>query len=122
MKITIVQGAFFPVPPLLGGAVEKAWYGLGQAFAAQGHSVFHVSRSHPDLARNEVKNNVFYQRIRGSSQPRSLALLKLKDLLYSLRAVRELPMADILVTNTFWLPFLIRGQRKGQLYINVNRY
>jgi hypothetical protein len=27
MKITIIQGAFLPVPPLLGGGVEKMWFG-----------------------------------------------------------------------------------------------
>src|SRR5579862_3380431 len=30
LKITIVQGAFFPVPPLMGGAVEKVWFTLGR--------------------------------------------------------------------------------------------
>ena len=33
MKITIVQGAFLPVPPLMGGAVENIWFALGQDFA-----------------------------------------------------------------------------------------
>src|ERR1043166_9204720 len=28
MKITIVTGAFLPVPPIMGGAVEKAWFAL----------------------------------------------------------------------------------------------
>ena len=44
MKITILQGAFLPVPALRGGAIEKAWEALGQAFAKQGHEVTHVSR------------------------------------------------------------------------------
>ena len=36
MKITIVQGAFFPVPPLLGGAVGKRRVQLREVFAAKG--------------------------------------------------------------------------------------
>jgi hypothetical protein len=37
MRITIVQGAFLPVPPVLGGAVEKIWFALGKEFASRGH-------------------------------------------------------------------------------------
>jgi hypothetical protein len=30
MKITIVLGAFLPVPPVMGGAVEKSWFALAR--------------------------------------------------------------------------------------------
>ena len=43
MKITIVLGAFFPVPPIMGGAVEKVWFALGQEFARRGHEVVQIS-------------------------------------------------------------------------------
>ena len=43
MKITIVLGAFFPVPPLMGGAVEKVWFALAQEFARLGHEVTQIS-------------------------------------------------------------------------------
>ena len=33
MNITIVQGAFKPVPPVTGGSVEKLWFDLGREFA-----------------------------------------------------------------------------------------
>jgi hypothetical protein len=36
-------------------------------------------------------------------------LLKVLDLFCSLRVRRILPAADILVTNTFWLPLRICG-------------
>ena len=42
--------------------------------------------------------------------------------MYSIRARRRLPDADILVTNTFWLPVLVRNKRYGKLYIHVARY
>ena len=54
MKITIVLGAFFPVPPLMGGAVEKVWFALAQEFARLGHEVTQISRSHPDLPAADV--------------------------------------------------------------------
>ena len=33
-----------------------------------------------------------------------------------------LPEADILVTNTFWLPILVRTNKYGALYVHVQRY
>ena len=91
MKITIVLGAFFPVPPLMGGAVEKVWFALAQEFARLGHQVTQISRSHPDLPAAEEIERVLHLRIRGHSQPRSMVWLKWLDLLYSLRVRRILP-------------------------------
>lgn len=122
MKITIVQGAFLPVPPLLGGAVEKVWYSLGREFARQGHAVTHLSRQYPGLPEEEDVDRVRYRRIAGYATPRSLLSLKLYDLLYSLKVRRILPSADILVTNTFWLPVLVRNPKFGKLYVHVGRY
>ncbi len=121
MKITIVTGAFFPVPPILGGAVEKVWFALGQQFATRGHEVTHLSRAHPDLAKVEEIDGVQHRRVPGSPQPRSIVRLKLLDLIYSWRVRRILPAADILVTNTFWLPILVRAGRPGKLYVHVQR-
>jgi glycosyltransferase involved in cell wall biosynthesis len=121
MKITIVTGAFFPVPTLMGGAVEKVWFALGQEFARRGHEVVQISRAHPQLPPNETIEGVRHIRVRGFSQPRSTVWLKLLDLIYSLRVRGVLPPADILVTNTFWLPILIRDTRRGCVYIHVQR-
>ena len=122
MRITIVQGAFLPVPPLMGGAVEKIWFALGKDFARRGHEVVHVSRLCEGLPREEGIEGVRHLRVRGYDAPGSLALLKGLDLLYSLRALRVLPEADILVTNTFWLPMLVRSKRYGKLYVHAARY
>jgi glycosyltransferase involved in cell wall biosynthesis len=121
MKITIVLGAFFPVPPLMGGAVEKVWFALGQEFVRRGHTVVQISRSHPELPATQEIEGVRHVRVRGSSQPRSILWLKWFDLLYSLRVRRVLPEADILVTNTFWLPLLTRATRRGLLCVHVAR-
>jgi glycosyltransferase involved in cell wall biosynthesis len=122
LKITIAQGAFLPVPPLLGGAVEKVWCALGQEFAKRGHQVTHLSRRFAGLPDEEIKSGVRYLRVPGFDTPRSLLLLKALDLLYSLRVFRRLPPADILVTNTFWLPILVRSLKRGRLYVHVARY
>jgi glycosyltransferase involved in cell wall biosynthesis len=120
--ITLVQGAFLPVPPRLGGAVEKAWHALGKEFAHQGHRVVHVSCTHPDLPRTNVEEGVRHVRVRGYRTPRALWRLKLMDLAYALRARRVLPPADVLVTNTFWLPLVERRPSRGRPYVHVARY
>ena len=69
MRITVVQGAFLPVPPLLGGAVEKVWFNLGKEFARRGHEVTHVSRAFKDLPAHEVIDGVSHRRISGFASP-----------------------------------------------------
>ena len=122
MKITIVLGAFLPVPPIMGGAVEKSWFALAQEFVSRSHDVTIVSRAFPELARHEVVDGLRHIRVRGFNTPRSLIWLKVLDLFYSLRVQRILPAADILVTNTFWLPLLVRVSSRGKIYIHVGRY
>ena len=123
MRITILQGAFLPVPPLRGGAVEKMWFELGKQFSQQGHRVCHVSRSFPGLPPEELIEGVRHVRVQGSDTPSNGLYLKLLDLLYSLRALRALPPADILITNTFWLPILAAGRqhRLGLVVVDVQR-
>jgi glycosyltransferase involved in cell wall biosynthesis len=122
MKITIIQGAFFPVPPLLGGAVEKMWFRLGQEFAAIGHEVTHLSRRCVDLPEKEIISGVRHARVRGYNQPSNIIRLKALDFLYSLRACREVPLeSDIVVTNTFWSPLLLPKVLRSKVYVNVER-
>lgn len=122
MRITIVQGAFMPVPPVLGTSVEKIWFALGREFARRGHAVTHISRCYSTLEREEVIEGVHHIRIRGFDAPSSLVKLKLCDLVYSRRALRVLPEADVLVTNTFWLPILAPSASSGKVYVHVARY
>lgn len=122
MKITIVLGAFFPVPPVMGGAVEKVWFALSQEFVRRGHEVIMISRAYSAFPKREQIAGVQHIRIRGFDQPGSLLWLKLLDLLYSLRGMAVLPKADIVVTNTFWLPILLRNSSHGQVYVHAVRY
>ncbi len=122
MRITIVQGAFLPIPPLLGGAVEKVWFNLGQEFARRGHTITHVSRAFKDLPAREVIAGVQHIRVSGFASPPTFARRMLLDFWFAARARSELPEADVLVTNTFWLPVLERRPGKGRLYAHVARY
>ena len=114
MRITIIQGAFFPVPPLRGGAVEKMWFRLGQEFVAAGESLTQISRRCDGLAARETIEGVEHWRLPGFDTPRSLLLLKWLDLRYTFRVyrlLRTLPRPDILIMNTFWAPILLRGKQ-----------
>jgi glycosyltransferase involved in cell wall biosynthesis len=122
VRITIVQGPFLPVPAILGGAVEKVWFSLGQEFVRQGHEVVHLSRAHPQLPARETIAGVRHERLSGFTSPSSFARRLLCDFWYAQRILRRLPPADILVTNTFWLPALSRRRSRGLPYAHVARY
>src|SRR5438132_513235 len=122
MKITIALGAFFPVPPIMGGAVEKVWSSLAHEFARRGHEVLIVSRAVPQFPRSEVRDGVKYLRVPGFDTPRSIIWLKFLDLIYSIRVLPVLPRADIIATHTFWLPILLRSSKRGKIYVHVGRY
>jgi glycosyltransferase involved in cell wall biosynthesis len=122
MRITIAQGAFLPVPPLMGGAVEKVWFNLGREFARRGHEVTHLSRTHPDLPALETLEGVRHLRVSGFSSPATISRRLLLDFWYALRISAKLPPADILVTNTFWLPALPHRRSRGVPYVHVARF
>ena len=122
MKITVLQGAFLPVPPALGGACEKMWFLLGQKFAARGHEVAHVSRSWQGFPDREHIQGVVHVRVRGYQTPKRLILLKLLDAVYTWRAIRAIPVdTDVVVTNTFWAPLFIPFFRSAKVYVDVAR-
>jgi len=122
LKITILQGAFLPVPPTLGGAVEKIWFALGKDFAARGHEVVHISRSYPDRAPEEVIEGVVHKRVHGFDTPSSGIYLKWLDLRYTLRALSSIPRdSDIIITNTFWSPIMISSKLRRKCMVDVQR-
>lgn len=122
MNIVILQGAFFPVPPLLGGAVEKMWFKLGQEFAALGNKVTHLSRIYPSLPLVDEIEGVYHKRIKGYDAPNFKLLYNFYDAIYSWRAIKELPAdTDVVITNSFWSPIFLRVIKKPIVYIDVAR-
>ena len=106
----------------MGGGVEKVWFTLAPEFVKRGHEVVIVSRKTPERLREETIDGVKHLRVDGFDTPRSLLWLKFLDLIYSLRTKSILPEADIIVTNTFWLPILLRDSKRGKIYVHVGRY
>jgi glycosyltransferase involved in cell wall biosynthesis len=118
----ILQGAFLPVPPILGGAVEKMWFILGHKFSARGHKVTHISRQYKQLPKEEILHDVRHIRVAGYEMPSSLVLLKLLDAIYTIRAMLVIPKdADIVVTNTFWAPIFLPLVTRAKVYVDVAR-
>ncbi|MBT3667398.1 MAG: glycosyltransferase family 4 protein [Opitutae bacterium] len=122
MRITILQGAFLPVPALRGGAIEKAWDALGQCFADAGHKVTHISRKCNGLPEEEKIGDVRHLRVQGFDGVKNSFLLKLLETFYVLRAKKLLPPADILITHAFWAPLLFNKEKFGKMYVHVGRY
>jgi glycosyltransferase involved in cell wall biosynthesis len=122
MKITIVQGAFFPIPPVLGGAVEKMWYGLAKEFVNQGNEVSYISKSYKGFLDIESESGINHTRVRGYTAPSSGTVLKILDLFYSIRALRKISNdTDVIISNTFWLPILLSSKQQKQCMIDVAR-
>lgn len=122
MKITIIQGAFLPIPPVLGGGAEKMWYALALEFARRGHEVVYISRTYPGMPDEEWFEGVYHRRIAGYHWPTSLIKLKWLDLLYT-RRVRSVvpPDSEIVVSNTFWTPLLLPAALRKRCFIDVAR-
>lgn len=124
MKITIVTGPFYPVPPAPCGAVERLWRDLAERFARLGHDVTVLCRHWPGQAQDETVADVRYVRRTRMSHTRSIYFDLVQDLWYSLRMLLHQPRSDVTVTNVFWLPALLRLRRRraGAIVVNVNRW
>ena len=121
MRITIVTGPFYSPPPAPGGAVERRWFHVARHFAALGHDVTFLSRRHDGtLAKEQTLDGVRHRRRTAFRSTRSFPLNLAKDALYTARMLAMLPKADVLVTNTFWLPAVAPRLRRGAGRLSVN--
>jgi glycosyltransferase involved in cell wall biosynthesis len=125
MRITVVIGPFFPMPPAPTGAIEKVWHRLCEQFAARGHEVTVIAPNAGGEPGEERRAGVRYLRTRRWQRTGSTRLDLVKDLMYAIAVLRRAPAADITVTNSFWLPALVRlvGRRKlGVINVHAQRF
>jgi glycosyltransferase involved in cell wall biosynthesis len=122
MKITLVLGPFMPIPPVLGGAVEKVQFLLAGAYRAAGHEVTIISRRYGNFADEEFVDGIRHIRIASFNSSSALVANLVLDLCYALRVARRLPPSDITVTNSFSLPLVLPRSRAGKIYVHVARF
>ena len=101
MKIDIVTGPFAGIPPYSIGAVEKVWYSLGIEWLQQGHDICFISKS---TQKNVDSQQYIY--VKGYARTGSWIKDFILDFIYSYKALRKAPRADIIVLNTIWSPVL----------------
>jgi len=122
MRITCVLGPYLPVPPALGGAVERVWQNLCSQFARKGHDVTLISRQFSNYPHYELHEGVRYLRIPSTDAPSSKVFYRICDAVYATRVACMLPRSDITITNSVSLPLLLPRSRAGSIYVSVARF
>jgi glycosyltransferase involved in cell wall biosynthesis len=121
-KITIIIGAFLPVPAVLGGAVEKLWYRLAKELNSEHIEVTLISKKHQNFADLEEVDGMLIKRVKGYTSTNFIPWRLCLDFMYSIRAVWSARKSDITITNTFWSPVLAKLFTKSKVWVSVHRY
>ena len=123
MKINILAGPSFPIPTVIGGAVQKRWVIVAEEFVKQGHEVTVYSREYKDFKKEEIINGVKHIRFKGFNQSKNVYIDLIKDFFYAYSLNKIINDAEITITNDFWLPFFTSKNKKlGSTVVNVGRY
>ena len=115
MKISIITGAFMPIPPYSIGAVEKLWYELGKEFEKNNDVCFISKR-----CSVQQKNNNKFIYIKGYNAKKNKIYNLVLDFIYSYRALRYAPQSDIVILNSILSPVLYPLFRKKLKYAIYN--
>ncbi len=123
MRINIVTGPFFSVPPAPAGAVEWVWFLLGKELAKRGHHVTLLARKSVAYHQDVETPNLAILRRGGFAQTNNIWIDLGKDMVYSFSQMLQLPPADFTITNAFWLPPVLLMRRSvGYIVPSINRY
>lgn len=124
MRITIATGPTYAFPPVGAAGVQKVFFALAREFADRGHDVTVFARSWPGQPGEEMLDGIRIVRWGGYAQGLNIWCDLAKDFMYAVRAFRRVPAADVIVTNDFWLPFMMQfaGEGCGKLAVAAHRF
>lgn len=124
MKITIVLGPQWALPPAGFGAVEKVWVALAQALAQRGHEVCVIGKGAGEQGERRLPSGVRVIERKGIRASGRLWLDLCRDFFYALGVLIVIPRSDVVVCNCFSLPILLTPLRriKGRIVVHVARY
>jgi len=124
MHIVIATGPIHAFPPPGAAGAQKVFLTLAREFVRRGHQVTVFAREFPGQANDDKFEGMRIVRRDGYSQGTNIWVDLAKDLAYALRVRTKLPVGDIVITNDFWLPALLRrSELKGaKLVVAAHRF
>jgi len=124
MKINVILGHAFPVPNVIGGAIERVCWELANEWARQGHDTALYSRQWPQFPNQDtLSSGLKVFRVKGYSWSGSRCRNLGNALRYAVSLKNHVRVADVHFSNTFCFPFLAScGKRQaGSLFVGMQR-
>ena len=124
MRVNILLGHAFPVPPVAGGAIESRAWEIGTSLSRMGHDVVFYSRAWPGMRDEEIHGDgLTVVRLPGADWSASRITNLLNAFTYGRRLVKATRAADVHVCKTFFFPFLseLSGRPQGVVCIGLHR-
>lgn len=124
MRISIVLGHAFPVPPIKGGAIESRAWELAEEFSRKGHDVVIYSVQSEGLAREECYGErLLVRRLPSGAWVKSRILNFIRSLVWSWRIGSIFSLdADVIVSKTLFFPYLRRIRKSSApVFVGLHR-
>jgi glycosyltransferase involved in cell wall biosynthesis len=121
-SIAIVTGPFLSIPPTDSGAVESRWLKVAEELAQRDWQVRLLCKKSPSYQETTHLGKLSIIPIRGFCNTGIMSQY-IKDFIYSFRSLAQTHSCDIIISNTFWWPFLAKTlkQIKAPLMVGVAR-
>jgi len=124
MHIVIATGPIHAFPPPGAAGAQKVFLTLAREFVKKGHQVTAFARVWPGQVAEESFEGMRILRADGYNQGTNIWLELVKDFAYALRVRSRTPSGDILITNDFWLPAVLKKYRRNgtKLVVAAHRF
>ena len=124
MHIVIATGPIHAFPPPCAAGAQKVFLTLAREFVKKGHRVTVFAREWPGQKTEEISEGMRIVRRGGYSQGTNIWADLLKDFAYAVRVRSRVPSGDVLITNDFWLPAVLRRYRRNgsKLVVAAHRF